>query len=494
MKLFGLEISRAKPAPIPQQNKKSFHAANTGNMYANWIPSNTTANIDIKRDLKSIRARSRDLMANDDYAKKFKRMLKTNVVGSHGIKLQNQAKDANGELDKKANKTIEEKFKLWCKKGICDVTGQYSFIDIQKMVIGTLAEDGEVLVRKVKGYDNPFGFALQLLEADHLDEQFNDADRNIMMGIEYDQWNKPIAYWLHKSHPGNQTLQRRDTTRERIPADEIIHLFMPLRISATRGVPWMHTAMTRMKMVNGYEEAELVGARLGASKAGFYIQKPNEAGEYTGDGTGANGSFVNEVSPGDFEVLPQGFDFKAYDPQHPNAAFKDFMKVVLRGISSGLDVSYNTLANDLEGVNFSSLRSGKLEERDVWKELQGWMGEHLLDDVFSSWLDMALLTATVPLPYFKYDKFDNPSWLGRGFAWVDPYKDMLANILAKKEGLKTDTQIANDMGLDLEEIYQQLAKEQELRKKYDITTMSEAEIMQIMTATRETEKDEKNEA
>lgn len=484
MKIFGLEIKKA----VPAKQKKSFSAASTGNLYASWVPSNNTADVDIKRDLKSIRNRSRELMRNDDYAKKFKRMVKSSVVGSQGIKLQNQAKDLNGNLDKQANSTIENSWKKWAKKGNCDVTGKYSLIDIQKMVMGTLAEDGEVLVRKIKGFDNEFGFALQLLEADHLDEQYTDTNKNILMGVEYDKWNKPIAYHLHKTHPGNQTLTHRDTTRERIPADEINHLFLPLRISATRGVPWMHTAMTRMKMVNGYEEAELVGARLGASKAGFYTRESAE-GEYNGD-TAQNGTPVNEVTPGEFEVLPEGWDFKAYDPQHPSTAFKDFMKVVLRGISSGLDVSYNTLANDLEGVNYSSLRSGVLEEREVWKDLQKWLGEHLLDDIFADFLDMGLLTQSIPLPFFKYDKFNNPTWLPRGFAWVDPLKDMQSNILASKEGLKTHTQIASEMGQDIEELYQQLAKEKELRVKYGITTISEAELMQLVANTINNDQEE----
>lgn len=477
MKILGFEISRAKKT----RQKRSFSAASTNNLYSSWIPSNTTADIDIKRDLKSIRARSRELMRNDDYAKKFKRMIKTNVVGNNGIKLQNKAKDINGNLDKKANDTIETSFTKWGKKGNCDVTGKYSLIDIEKMVMGTLAEDGEVLIRKIKGFDNEFGFALQLLEADHLDEQFTDLNQNILMGIEYDQWNKPVAYHLHKNHPGNQSLTYMDTTRERVPASEINHLFLPLRISATRGIPWMHTAMTRMKMINGYEEAELVGARLAASKSGFYKQEIVD-GEYVGD-TVQNGTPVNEVTPGEFEILPTGWGFEAYDPQHPNAAFKDFMKVVLRGVSSGLDVSYNTLANDLEGVNYSSLRSGVQDEREVWKDLQKWLGEHLLDDIFADWLDMALLTKSIPLPFFKYDKFNNPTWLYRGFAWVDPLKDMQSNILAVKEGLKTHTQIASEMGQDIEELYQQLAKEKELRIKYGITTISEAELMQLIATT-----------
>lgn len=477
MKIFGYEFRKADKTI----QKKSFHGASTGNLYATWFASNTTADVDIKKDLKTMRARSRELMRNDDYAKKFKRMVKTNVVGQNGIRLQNKAKDTNGNLDKTANDIIEESWKKWSKKGICDVSGKYSLREIQKMVMGTLAEDGEVLIRKIKGYDNEFGFALQLLEADHLDEQYTIPELNIFMGIEFDKWNKPIAYHLHKNHPG-KLINGTDTTRERISANEINHLFLPLRISATRGVPWMHTAMTRMKMVNGYEEAELTASRIAAAKGGFYVSKEG-AEEYSGDSVDDRGNIVNELEPGQIELLPKGIEFQNYDPQHPTTAFKDFMKVVLRGISSGIDVSYNTLANDLEGVNFSSLRSGVLDEREVWKDLQTWLGENLLDDIFADWLDMALLTKAVPLPYFKYDKFNAPSWLSRGFAWVDPLKDMQSNILAVKEGLKTHTQIASEMGMDIEELYQQIAKEKELRTKYGITTISEAELLQLLQTT-----------
>ncbi|MBK8663245.1 MAG: phage portal protein [Ignavibacteriales bacterium] len=34
-------------------------------------------------------------------------------------------------------------------------------------------------------------------------------------------------------------------------------------------------------------------------------------------------------------------------------------------------MSYNTLCNDLEGVNYSSIRAGLLDERAFYKEIQG---------------------------------------------------------------------------------------------------------------------------
>ncbi|MCI0539082.1 MAG: phage portal protein [Verrucomicrobiales bacterium] len=71
-----------------------------------------------------------------------------------------------------------------------------------------------------------------------------------------------------------------------------------------------------------------------------------------------------EVSPGQFETRPVGFEFQTFDPQHPTQAFPFFVKTFLRGIASGLGVSYNTLANELEGVNFSSIRAGVSDERE----------------------------------------------------------------------------------------------------------------------------------
>ena len=56
---------------------------------------------------------------------------------------------------------------------IAQLQVRLSWVDIQRLVIESVARDGEVLVVKVRNFDNPFGFAVQIIEADHLDEDFN---------------------------------------------------------------------------------------------------------------------------------------------------------------------------------------------------------------------------------------------------------------------------------------------------------------------------------
>lgn len=199
---------------------------------------------------------------------------------------------------------------------------------------------------------------------------------------------------------------------------------------------------------------------------GFYLQPEGE--NYTGDTEDDSGNPINEATPAQFEILPHGWDFKEFDPKSGNDDFPTFGKAILRNIASGLNVSYTSLANDLEGVNYSSIRAGLLDERDYYSSLQEWLINTFLNPIFSQWLEMQLLKQTIKLPLIKFDKFNSPLFIGRGWNWVDPQKDINASIEAINNGLSTSTQILSEKGLDIEEVYQQLANEKKLREKYGL--------------------------
>ena len=446
--------------------KKRYYGASTNNLFASWNSPNTSADQIIKADLRKIRERARDLTRNNPHSSKFINLLKQNVIGS-GIKLQNKAQDSNGTFDTYANTEIEKAFLEWSKHGNCDTTGTMSFVDVQKLIIASVATDGEVFVRVVKNYKNNFKFALQIIESDHLDEQFNDVGKNIRMGIERDKWGSPIAYHLYKNHPTDYEMGSNQ--RVRVPADEIIHIYRKDRPSQSRGISWFHSVMNDLKMYDGFAEAALVEKRLTASKMGFYKRPQGE--EYYGDDTDTDGNIINEATPAQFEILPEGWDFEAFDPKSGNDNFADFGKAILRNIASGLNISYTSLTNDLEGVNYSSIRAGLLDERDAYKSIQKWLIEVFMTRVFSEWLDTQLVYQNIKLPLSKFEKFNNPMFIARGFAWVDPLKDTKANTEAIANGLKTATQVLSEQGLDIEEVYQQLAKEKALREKYGIDTV-----------------------
>lgn len=449
--------------------KRGYNAATVNRLTFDWAVSIKSADADIRYSLSRLRARSRELAMNNDYARKYLGMCVTNIVGPAGITFQNKVKDPGGVLDKNVNNSVETAFDEWAKKGSASVCGKLSWIDIQRLVIQSVARDGEVLVRKVRGAGNKYRFALQVIEADLLDENYNldlGNGNQIRMGVESDKWGRPVAYHVFKNHPGDYMHGTTyDIGRyERIPAEDMVHLFDTVRPGQSRGVPWMHSAMTRLNMLGGYEEAELVAARVGASKMGFFTK--NGEGNYdTSAGAGSDEMLV-EAEPGTFETLPEGMDFKPWDPTHPAGNFPFFLKAMLRGVASGLGVAYNSLASDLESVNYSSIRAGSIEERDNWRIRQGWFIEQFCQPVFEGWLDAALINGLLggakPLPYSKFDKFNAPSWKVRGWEWVDPLKDMKANIEAVNSGMATRTQILAEQGLDIEQVFEELAAEKKL--------------------------------
>jgi lambda family phage portal protein len=190
----------------------------------------------------------------------------------------------------------------------------------------------------------------------------------------------------------------------------------------------------------------------------------SEAGDsFIGD-EADDGSLLMDIEPGIGHQLPAGMKAEAFDPTHPTSAFKDFNKAILRGIASGLGVAYNSLASDLEGVSFSSIRSGTIEERDQWRVKQNWMQQHFMTRIYEQWLSMQLLNGSLGLDMVNYDKLTEVRWQPKAWQWVDPVKDIQASVSAVQAGIKTASEVVAEQGGDIEDVYDQLAYEQQLAK------------------------------
>lgn len=457
-------FSRKKPL-----KKRAYAGANQGRLFSDFVASSRSADEEIKGALKVLRNRCRDLTRNNAYARRFISLAKANTVGDRGVTLQVKARNDNGAMDNLGNDQIEIAWKRWGRMGQCSVDGKISWVDAQRLFIENLVRDGEVLVRLVK-YPNDFGFALEFIESDLLDEEYNVTLPNghrIRMGVELDSFNRPIAYHLFTAHPGDNSTMWMGKSYNRIPADKMIHAFLPERAMQTRGAPWMSPVIADLKMLNGYREAELVAARVGASKMGFFTSPTGDG--FTPDDTD-NKVPIMEAEPGTFHQLPDGVQFQQFDPTHPTTAFADFEKAILRGIASGLGVSYTSLANDLEGVSYSSIRQGALEDRDQWKIIQDFLIQHFVEPVYRAFLLAVMQGAVINIPASRFDKFAEATvFRARGFQWVDPLKEMNASVVGLQNGLLSMQDIANQQGRDVEEIFDQIQAEKEMAARYGLS-------------------------
>lgn len=455
LNVFRKKESRGEPT----SHVRNFHAAQVSHLTASWSTSSRSMDMDLRNDLPALRARSRVLAKDNDYLRNFLSMVCANVVGHNGFKLQMRVKDTGGKDDTAANKAIEAAYAKWSKRKYCDLAGKLSFPTMQRLIARTAARDGECLVRKVRDKKvNEFGFALQVVAIDRLDVAMNQDWTNgniIRMGVEIDKFGRPAAYHLRTDHPGDGVYRSQQGQRyERVPASDIIHIFVQEDPEQTRGYPWAISAMTRLNHLGAFDEAAVIAARIGASKMGWFKKlDPSPMSGVPGP-TDDMGSFTQEASPGEFGILPENYDFVGFNPDYPHANYGPFTKATLRGIAAGLGVNYNNLANDLESVNYSSLRSGTLSERDQWMTLQNWFSDVIMESVFEDWLRMSLLMGAITfpngsvLPAAKFEKFNAPEFQGRRWPWVDPLKDVQASVLAINNLLTTRTKVLAEQGGD----------------------------------------------
>lgn len=454
-------------------NKKSFSGAENSRLLNDFVGQTRTVDDILKTDIRKLRDRCRDLSRNNEFVKRYLNLMKTNVIGSHGILLQVRSKDPDGNMDYVANNIIESRWKRWIEKNNCDLTGRLSWLDMQNLFVQTLFTDGEVLIQFINGADNEFKFSINFLDCDLIDENKNgyNGKNQIRMGVEFDNKTKrPVAYYLFKNNPHEYFINSYSQQSERVSAENLMHVFMAERPSQSRGYSPISSCIKELKMLHAYAEAELVASRVGASSMGF-ITSPAGDG-YVGEGISNDGFNPQmNVEAGTIQQLPTGTDFKQFKVDHPTSAFDPFVKSILRQISAGLNVSYNDLSNDLSSVNYSSIRQGALIDRDYYKTVQQFAITHFTRPIYEKWLSMYLTSNDAqlsPLPASKFEKFKQAIFIPRSFEWIDPQKEMQASINGLQNGVITLQDVVSKYGKDVESHFEQLNTERKLGKDFGI--------------------------
>lgn len=476
------------PFPGGEQKKstgrRQYAGAAYGRLLSDWIASSTSQDAESRMALRTLRNRSRDLGRNNDYVVNALRAIQNNIIGQ-GVKLQSQVKRVRGpgagQMDNDLNEAIEAAWRSWQRARNCHTAGVLSFSAMERLLVRSMAESGEIFVRKIRKSmgRSPIPLALEIIEADLLDENYNGEyqGRQIRMGVEVNEWFRPVAYWFFTQHPGDIQFGAQgnmEQRRVRIPADEIIHLYVNDRPGQTRGLPWFASAMTRLRHMQGYEEATVIAARAQACQMGF-IETPDP--EFEGEAV-YDGERVSSFEPGKIATLAPGETFKAFSPSQPSGLLDPFMRYMLRGVASGVGVSYETLSKDYSQSNYSSSRLALLDDRDTWRTLQQLVIEMFHQNVFEEFLELAVMSGTLNLPGFEMqrERYEDVRWIPRGWQWIDPAREIAAYKTAVRSGFMTLTDVVAQNGGDFEELAHCRARELDLCDELELVFDSDPEL------------------
>jgi len=481
--LFGRTPRRAP------RRSTGYAAAEISRLTASLAADTEFINVTLRHQLRRLRARSRAECQSNPYARRFAQMVVDNVCGPLPFRLQSKVKFGSGKMDDASNRRIEEQWTAWSRKGACELSGRFSWNAVQRLIVRTLAVDGEVLIRRFRGPEyGRHGFQIQIVDVDRLDDQKNEAlpgGGAIHMGVEVDAQNRPVAYHILRRKPSSWNLGGYSRESDRVMADDVLHLFIPEFAEQVRGVPWMYAALLNLVHTGAFAEAAVIAARLGASAMAF-IEAP-DGGEALAnaaapgpDGTGNVAVQQDpqlQAEPGAMPVLPAGYKFAdSWNPKYPDAAIEPFIKACLRGIAVGVNVAYHNLSGDMEGVNYSSARIAELDERDGWMTLQNFIIEHLHDDLYADWLRMSVLVGALPFNPAQMDKYRAVQWMARRWGWVDPEKEINAAKTAIAERLRSRTQVVADAGGDFEDTLDEIAGEEAMAAQKKVALPNNAPV------------------
>lgn len=464
----------AKVLQHPATTERAFNAAAPHPALVGWVTGSNPSDADIRAGLRTARARSRNSAQNDDHMRLFLRLVESNLIGRTGVSVQAQPRRASGAIDESLAARIEDAWAEQCERGAWTLCGQHSRHGADRLLARLSAQDGESLYRIHEGTSaSPTGFGIELIDAEALDLDYSERLSNgnvVRMGVEMTRRRRPVRYHLleEPQEPYSSSYRAGSSRRVAVSADDIVHLYLPEWAWQSRGMPWGITAIRRMAMLEGYEDAAITAARMAASKAAQYRWEEWANPDQVPPGyKDADGQPKQEITGGEIDLPPHGLYLSGIDWQWPNTDHGDFAKEALRGIASGLGVGYNTLANDLEGVNYTSLRYGSAVERDLWMMLQDWYIEWSVKPIYRRWLAFMVRSGRLrrangaALDLSRIRDLHHATFQPRRWPAVDPLKDEQSALMAVLLRRRSISSLIRQDGSDPDEVWAELARDLE---------------------------------
>ena len=483
---------KSKLLEKPYFSRSGFFSTEQERFLSGWATFDQSIDYHLRQDLEKTITRSRELVRQSPWGKRFISLMRSNIVGPSGITIQAQSKifkNGKQELDKKANDAIEEALKDWSRKENCDFKGKMSFLEMQKAAINHAGQDGAFLFRKHYGLGK-YGFKLELLDSLTIDTQKQERTRSggeIRLGVEYSKAGKIVRYWFReKDESGNY----RTGDSFSVDAKFIIYGFLCEFPDQSRGIPWMAAGLEKAKHIDKYNESALVRSR--ATAATFGLVSSEAGDEYEGDENyNDDGDTLDTFEAGVIKNIGRR-TFNMADAAYPHQMYEPFIKANIRDLSAAFGVSYQALSNDLSDTSFSSGRTGVMEDRELYKDRQEWFIDSFVRHVYEEWISLAYLTDSIKIgnrPLSKpVEEYFPAKFQARRWAWVDPAKDAQQNQFLLDNKLKSRTSLMSESGIDPEKEWDLIEREdQQLKDRGIDVSKNQLDFSESDNANKDTE-------
>ena len=347
---------------------------------------------------------ARDMAINDAMGGVLLKSLTSNVV-QHGFTLEPQTGD------KGLDTALYEAWQAWANDPEqCDIAGEMSFYDFEKLGFMAHVRDGDCVIRGIGDTSDAQPGSLQFHEAHEIGTKYGNTDKNIVLGVQQTPYRKRTHYWISQDDidPQQQNYRKNavqvPVRNEDTGIREVFHVYDRTRATHTRG----KTAYAPMFIMSGMLDdclfAKLVQQQvtsciaileeLAATVAGGGAPPSTGPGlgNTTTEATESGSRQIQDMAPGLWHKSSPGSKLSGFSPNIPNAEFFEQVRMMLTMIGLNFDLPYVILMMDAKEANFSSVRSAKLEAGQRWIGRQinlrarfhtpvyQWKVQHFLND------------------------------------------------------------------------------------------------------------------
>jgi lambda family phage portal protein len=446
---------------------REYAGASHGRRFGEWITGGKDSDAEAKTAAPTMRDRARSLVRDNPYASAAVEEWEQNAAP---IAVRSQVAGVAPEAARPINDRIDSLWYEWSRRA--DFNGVTDFNGLQNIIVRAVRQDGGVLVRRRPVPANAgmaIPFQLQLLEMDYLDtsrDRTKPEGGYINGGMEFDSDGRRIGFWLYKQHPGASVPYGRNDRPESVfvSADEILHVFDPLRPGSHIGVTSFSTVIQKARDIDGYEEAELVRKQTEACLTAIVEDMaPVEDTETLGAPLkDSEGNVVESFNPGMIAYTSPGRQVRFNQPA-PAPGTVDYLASQHRGMAAGLRVPYELMTGDLSRVSFISGRMGLISfRRGVRKFQNKVMIPQLLDRVWDWFIAYGQAAGVIP-NMRVWARYTPPRWES-----IQPAEDAKADLMDIRSGARTLPQVIAERGGDFADQIGEIAEANKMLDELEV--------------------------
>ena len=496
-------INRSTPEVGPRSTPSaSFMRGGRGVTFGGWRPALRELQDDIADAWDHAAARTIDVVQNSGWLSGALDQAVANTVGT-GLRLKAMPENtvfgmSNAEAQAWA-RMVEARFELWARNADeCDIEARRTFGQMQAAAFRLWLATGEILAElpwRRRSWTR-YGTKVRLLPPQRLSRKSEKLSR-LTNGVYHDADGMPVAYLAIRKDPLQGDVEYVVRARDTLGRQRVVFVFDGAP-GTCRGISPLTPALQVARQFDQLADATLTASIMQTVFAATITSEepteevlqglltPQEQARMAAQGISPMSAYLDMVGGfydsatlniginGRIAHLFPGQKLEFLRPVSPTSEYRDFSMHLLRELARCLGLTYESTTGDYDGATYSSVRMATSEIFAITKMRRHNVVAPFCQAAYEAWLEEEVENGGVPFPGGIDNFLANRTaacradWRGTPKPQADDLKTAKAHEVWRRLGVISDAMIANDLGVDIEDVYAQRASEAELRAAYDL--------------------------